>query len=67
MYELLVDPEEVLAPAPAGGGPAAVDESWIRDRERGEDARTLTLVVLTPHPVLQCGQPLAVDEALCVY
>ncbi|WP_147794746.1 hypothetical protein [Cellulomonas sp. Y8] len=67
VYELLVDAEAVLAPPPGAGGPAAVDEAWIRDRDRGEDARTLTLVVLTSRAVLQCGQPLAVDEALCVY
>jgi len=71
VYDLLVDDERLLAPAPGPGGRAVeapvIDQAWLRARDRGEDSRTLTLEVLTSRAVLDAPQPLEVDEALAVY
>ncbi len=82
VYELLVDVEGVLAPGPGtsypDGRPGAahvLDVDLASHHARGNDARTLTAVVLTSRAVRDVrpgatpvgGEPLQVDEALAVY
>lgn len=75
VYDLLVDREGVLAPGPGtthpDGRPGAghvLDADLVARRGRGNDARTLSTVVLTSQGVVDGGRlPLEVDEALAVY
>lgn len=75
VYDVLVDVEDVLAPGPGTtrvdgrpGAPHVLDVELAARRARGNDARTLTAVVLTSRGVVDGGaMALQVDEALAVY
>jgi hypothetical protein len=75
VWQRLVEEEEVLAPGPGTtwpdgrpGAPHVVDHDLVRSRVRGNDALSLTLLVLTSRgPGNVHDNDFSADEALAIY
>jgi hypothetical protein len=74
VWQRLVEEEDVLVPGPdtswPDGSPGTahvLDPDLVRRRSRGNDALTLTLVVLTSRGGGTADDVFAVDEALAIY